>query len=94
MSESLAQFFGSDPLSTVLSAALFFVLYVMLGLAPICAVLYLVYFLLTLPLRRNERARVFVDLLEVGLKQGRTPEAAILGLPPAATRPWGRASTS
>ncbi len=79
MSESLAQFFGSDPLSTVLSAALFFVLYVMLGLAPICAVLYLVYFLLTLPLRRNERARVFVDLLEVGLKQGRTPEAAILG---------------
>jgi type IV pilus assembly protein PilC len=40
-------------------------------------VLYLVYVLLTLPMRRNERVRIFLDLLELGLKEGRTPEAAI-----------------
>jgi type II secretory pathway component PulF len=57
--------------------ALFFVLYVLLGLVPVCGALYLLYFLLTLPLRRNERARMFLDALELGLNQGRTPEAAI-----------------
>jgi type II secretory pathway component PulF len=30
-----------------------------------------------LPLRRNERARIFLDLLELGLREGRTPEASI-----------------
>jgi type II secretory pathway component PulF len=43
-----------------------------------CGVIYLFYFLLTLPMRRNERARLFLDLLELGLKDGRTPEAAIV----------------
>ncbi len=44
----------------------------------LCAgVLYLFYFLLTLPLRRNERARLFLDLLELGLKEGRAPAQAI-----------------
>jgi len=79
MNESLTQFFLSDALPPVLSAALFFASFVILVLAPVCAALYLVYFLLTLPLRRNERARLFLDLLELGLNQGRTPEAAILG---------------
>lgn len=41
-------------------------------------VLYLFYFLLTLPLRRNERARLFLDLLELGLKEGRAPAQAIM----------------
>ncbi len=79
MNDWLAQLFPSDPLSAVLGAALFFAIYVILVLAPVCAALYLAYFLLTLPLRRNERARLLVDLLELGLKQGRTPEAALLG---------------
>jgi type II secretory pathway component PulF len=78
MNESLTQSVLSNPLSALLSAALSFAIYVILVLAPVCAVLYLVYFLLTLPLRRNERARLFVDLLELGLRQGRSPEAAIL----------------
>jgi len=78
MNESLTQSFLSNPLSEVLGAALSFAIYVLLVLAPLCAALYLVYFLLTLPLRRNERARLFVDLLELGLEQGRSPEAAIL----------------
>ncbi|HSU57629.1 MAG TPA: type II secretion system F family protein [Candidatus Dormibacteraeota bacterium] len=40
-------------------------------------VLYLTHFLLTLPMRRNERARLFLGLLEVGIKDGRSPETAI-----------------
>lgn len=48
------------------------------GLALPLGALYLVYFLLTLPLRRQERARCFLDLLELGLKDGRTAEAAIV----------------
>src|SRR2546430_8328504 len=47
------------------------------GILPICALLYLVYFLLTLPMRRKERARLFLDLLEMGVNEGRSPEAAI-----------------
>jgi len=37
---------------------------------------YVIYFLLTLPLRRNERARFFLDLLDRGLRDGRTAERA------------------
>lgn len=53
-------------------------IYLVLGLLPVCGASYLIYFLLTLPMRRNERARMFLDLLELGLKDGRTPEAAIM----------------
>src|SRR5262249_11909987 len=48
------------------------------GILPMVGSVYLVYFLLTLPMRRAERGRMFLDLIELGLKQGRTPEAAIL----------------
>src|SRR5439155_9203518 len=44
---------------------------------PACGAVYLIYFLLTLPMRRNERARFFLDLLERGLKEGRTLEATV-----------------
>src|SRR5581483_1227504 len=54
-----------------------FVIYVLLGLLPVFRVLYVIYFLVTLPLRRNERARLFLDLLQLGLDSGRTPELAI-----------------
>ncbi len=57
--------------------ALTLLLYLLLGLAPICGISYLLYFLLTLPMRRNERARMFLDLLELGLREGRTPETAV-----------------
>ncbi len=55
-----------------------FVFYIVLGLVPLTGVIYLLYFLLTLPMRRNERARMFVDLLELGLKDGRQPEAVVM----------------
>jgi len=38
---------------------------------------YLVYYLFSLPLRRQERARLFLDVLEVGLRRGHTPESVI-----------------
>src|SRR3954470_19025843 len=48
-------------------------------MAPICGLLYLIYFFLTLPMRRRERARLFLHLLEMGLSEGRSAEAAIEG---------------
>lgn len=52
--------------------------FVLFGLPLTWGILYGAYFLLTLPMRRNERSRLLLDLLELGLKDGRTPEAAIL----------------
>ncbi len=52
--------------------------YAIAGLVPVCGGLYLVYFLLSLPMRRNERTRLFLDCLELGLKDGRSPEVALL----------------
>ena len=40
----------------------------------------LAYFILSLPLRRHERARFFLDLLETGLKRGRSAEQSIVSL--------------
>lgn len=47
------------------------------NLAFFGSIVYLIYFLLTLPMRRKERARLFLDLLELGLKDGHTPETTI-----------------
>ncbi len=78
MNESYAQLVHSDPLSAVAVSALAFLIYLLLGVLPTCALSYLAYWLLTLPMRRNERARIFVDLLELGLREGRTPESAVV----------------
>ena len=61
-----------------------FALYVVLGLLPAVAFLYLIYHLLTLPLRRNERTRIFLDLLQLGLDSGQTAQQTIVDA--AATR--------
>src|SRR5664279_1368784 len=77
MNESFTQMLHSNPLQAIAVMALAFVIYLLLGLLPVCGVVYVLYFLLTLPLRRNERARLFLYLLELGLQEGRTPEAAV-----------------
>lgn len=59
-----------SPTAALAVALLAFVLYVLVVFVPVCAGLYLLYFLLTLPMRRTERARVFLDLLELGVKEG------------------------
>ncbi len=78
MNDSYAQLVHSDPLSAIGVSALALLVYLLLGVVPTCAISYLIYWLLTLPMRRNERARVFLDLLELGLREGRRPEAAVV----------------
>jgi|YNPNPStandDraft_1061719.scaffolds.fasta_scaffold05367_5 type II secretory pathway component PulF len=41
------------------------------------ALAYLVYYLFSLPLRRKERARLFLDLVEIGLRNGQSPETTV-----------------
>lgn len=41
-------------------------------------VLFITYWLISLPLRRRERARLFLDLLEMGIADGHSPERAIV----------------
>jgi len=77
MSQLFDELLQPDPAQGLLSLLLGFALYVVLGLVPVLGALHLIYFLLTLPMRRNERARLFLDLLELGLRSGRTAEGAI-----------------
>ena len=89
MNESFFQLLAHDPTRALLAMALWIVLYVVFGLAPIAAVVYGIYLLLTMPLRRAERTRFFLDLLEHGLKEGRTPEGAIIEASACADRALG-----
>ena len=63
-------------ITPVLQLLLWFALW----LAPLTIVITAIYFLVSLPLRRQERARFFLDLLELGLKEGRTPEQTIVAV--------------
>jgi type IV pilus assembly protein PilC len=78
MSEFLHQLFEPDSLRGFVELSFGFIVYLLLGILPMAGSVYLVYFLLTLPMRRAERGRTFLDLVELGLKQGRAPEAAIV----------------
>lgn len=67
----------SDPLVALLQLAV-----ILSSLAASLAIewgiIYTLYYLITLPMRRNERTRLFLDLLDLGVKEGQTPEGAIL----------------
>ena len=78
MNDVLHQLLEPDPMRGVLELIAGFVLYVLLGLLPAFGSVYLIYFLVTLPMRRAERGRLFLDLLALGLKEGRAPEAALV----------------
>ena len=54
--------------------------YLLFVLLPVCLLAWLMYYLLSLPMRRQERARLFVDLLETALKQGRPVEQTLVDL--------------
>lgn len=77
MNDSILRFLGPDPVWGIAGVLLGFLLYIVAVSLPILAGLYVVYFLLTLPMRRAERSRLFLDLLEVGLREGATAEGAI-----------------
>lgn len=65
---------AGDTLQSLVTLVLLSALYLALGVVPVGASVYVIYFLLTIPMRRNERARWFLDLLELGLKRGQLPE--------------------
>ncbi len=44
------------------------------------ALIYVAYFCISLPMRRQERAQFFLDLLEIGLKDGLSPEHTITAI--------------
>ena len=68
---------SSDPTIAALQFIAIF-LSMVVGLIIEAGILYGIYFLLTIPMRRDERTRIFLDILQLGLKDGQTPEAAII----------------
>ena len=60
-----------------IKAALWVVITFAIYVGPLI-VLYITFWLMSLPLRRRERARLFLDLLEMGLADGHSPERAII----------------
>jgi type IV pilus assembly protein PilC len=64
----------------ILQFVLAFTGYSLLFVLPVGAFTALVHFLLSLPLRRRERARLFLDLLETGLTQGRSAEQTLMAV--------------
>ncbi|HSM79478.1 MAG TPA: type II secretion system F family protein [Bryobacteraceae bacterium] len=52
--------------------------YALAVLVPLCALGALIHFLLSLPMRRRERARFFLDLLETALQRGDSPERVLV----------------
>jgi type II secretory pathway component PulF len=65
------------------------VLSLLLGFSTILGVVFLIHFCFSLPLRRVERARLFLDLLENALNRGQTIEQMILSLAQSRDRTVG-----
>ncbi len=70
--------FFDSPMGQALGMFLMVLAYLVLVIVPLLCLLYVLYFLLTMPMRRNERARLFLDLLEMGMNDGRTAERAVV----------------
>jgi type II secretory pathway component PulF len=56
------------------------ILWALAFVLPLAALLWICYFLLTLPIRRQERARFFLELLDAGFRAGHNAEHQILSL--------------
>ena len=79
----LGQIFNSDtlgPVFGILFRLVWAVLWLTVWLGGIGAVVYLIHFLFTLPMRRAERGRLFLDLIETALKWGRPIEETIISI--------------
>lgn len=68
----------ADPLASAAIWLAGFAIYLVGALAPAVGILWVVYWALTLPMRRSERARLFIDIVEMGLNEGQTPEQTII----------------
>ena len=54
------------------------IVYVLLTIGPVMSLLWLMYYLLSLPMRRQERARYFLDLLGMALRDGKPIEQTLI----------------
>ncbi len=61
----------------------------LLELTALAVLACLAYFFLSLPLRRRERARLFLDLVELGLRDGRSVEQTVCALGATGDRALG-----
>jgi type IV pilus assembly protein PilC len=55
-------------------------LWLIFWLGPFCFALWIGYYFMSLRLRRQERARFFLDMVEAGLKEGRRPEDTVISI--------------
>ncbi len=62
----------------MLEGILTVVLWLLLWGLPACAVIYFCYYVVSLPIRRQKRASLVLDLIETGLKDGRSAEDAVV----------------
>ena len=74
----IREFFS--PIVEAVVAALLYLSPFLFYFGVIPALLYVTNYCLTLPMRRQERARFFLDLLETGLHDGHSPEHTITNL--------------
>lgn len=56
------------------------ILYFLITVVPLTGLAWLIYYLLSLPMRRQERARFFLDLVATALRQGRSIEQTIIDI--------------
>ena len=69
---------GETSPAYLLRLSLFLILWALLWLVPMAGLFYVAYYLLSLPLRRRERARFFLGMLEAALARGQSPEHGII----------------
>ena len=70
--------YSTDP--DILLHCVIVIFFFLLGFAILWGVLFLTQFFLTLPMRRAERARLFLDLVETAINDGRPVEETIISI--------------
>ena len=76
---------GVEELGRLVSVAIAFLFWA----GSLAGLIYLIHFFLTLPMRRAERARLFLDLLESALSRGQSVEEMILSIARSRDRTLG-----
>jgi type II secretory pathway component PulF len=56
------------------------ILYILFAVCPVILIAWFLYYLLSLPMRRQERARFFLDLLATALREGRPLEQTLIDI--------------
>jgi type II secretory pathway component PulF len=80
---------NSDDSLFILKMLLSLVVWLLVWAGPMAGFLYAFYFCLSLPVRRRERARFFLDLVESGLKDGRSVEDTVMRISESRDRSMG-----